>query len=60
MNWKRLKELYPHSEKELRVWCKKTGLDGRSLIVSFLETKGYSPYTGFIGYLKDYEKSMET
>lgn len=57
MNWEKLKERFPNSEPEIREHLSKTGIkDSRSLINSFLESKGYFLGHGFIKALTDYEK----
>lgn len=56
MNWSKLKEKFPKSEIEIREHYNKTRIeDGRSLINSFLISKGYNVKLGFIDFLKDYE-----
>ena len=57
MNWKKLKERFPNSEPQIREHLSKTGTkDSRSLINSFLESKGYIIGMGFIKALTDYEQ----
>lgn len=57
MNWKKLKERFPNSEPQIREHLSKTGIrDSRSLINSFLESKGYVIGMGFIKALTDYEQ----
>ena len=53
MNWKRLKEKYPKTYEELRVF--NSELEGRTLINEFLKSKGYKIGFTFIDKLKDYE-----
>ena len=58
MNWNKLKEKFPKSEKEIREFKNKTNIDdGMTLIQSFLKTKGFNISLGFINELRDYEKS---
>ena len=55
MNWKRLKEKYPKTYEELRVF--NSELEGRALINEFLKSKGYAIGYTFIDKLKDYEST---
>ena len=58
MNWSKLKEKFPKSEKEIREHYLTTGIkDGRVLINTFLESKGYKIGLGFINALRDYEQN---
>jgi hypothetical protein len=57
MNWIKLKEKFPNSEKEIREFKNKTNIkEGRNLIESFLASKNYKIKLGFINELKNYEQ----
>lgn len=56
MNWKKLEQKFPKSSQEIREHFLKTKIeDGRTLIESFLNSKGYKCGYGFIKQLKEYE-----
>tara|TARA_R110000782_G_scaffold97172_1_gene181943 strand:+ start:474 stop:659 length:186 start_codon:yes stop_codon:yes gene_type:complete len=57
MNWSKLAEKFPNSEKEIREFNNKEKIkDGRNLIQSFLISKDYKIKLGFINELKNYEQ----
>lgn len=61
MNWKKLKEKFPKSEKEIReFYLKQKNKDSRIVISSFLKTKGYKIGFTFIHNLKEYENAIRT
>lgn len=56
MNWKKLKERFPNSEREIREFFNKSNIsDSRTIINQFLISKGYNINYGFIHQLKNYE-----
>lgn len=60
MNWKKLKEKFPKSYKEIReFYLNQKNKDSRFVIDSFLITKGYKSGFTFIHNLKDYENKQE-
>ena len=60
MNWVKLKERFPNTEPQIREYLTKTGIkDSRTLINSFLESKGYVIGYGFINHLREYEKKLK-
>jgi hypothetical protein len=57
MNWNKLAEKFPNSEKEIREFNNKKNIkDNRNLIESFLISKDYKIKLGFINELKNYEQ----
>ena len=62
MNWNKLKENYPNSEKELRVFSEDKKLnnsfDSKILIENYLKTKGFDIVNSFIKQLKENESNL--
>ena len=56
MNWIKLKEKFPNSEKEIREFYNNSVIkDSRLILECFLKSKGYSCGLTFITELKEYE-----
>ena len=57
MNWIKLKEKFPNSEKEIREFYNNSVVkDSRIVLNNFLKTKGYNMEFTFIDKLKNYEQ----
>jgi hypothetical protein len=56
MNWTKLKEKFPNSEKEIREFHNNSTVkDSRIVLNNFLESKGFDVGLTFINELKEYE-----
>ena len=60
MNWVKLKEKFPNSEKEIREWYdNSTVKDAKTILEMFLRSKGFDIRLSFIYELKEYELKMK-
>ena len=58
MNWIKLKEKFPKSEKEIKEFYSNSNIkDDRIVLSNFLASKGYEMGFTFIDKLKHYEES---